>query len=289
MKEISSHEFHVLSDFLDVRRFMVEIYEKDWSNGVPAPFLEYALSSDWMDKSFVHKNRIWRDNNKIVGFCFYENPISDIYFSLRPGYEEIAYDMVAHAEQHMPGKNNKKLIIFEGQQAIKAAAAKLAYKQTNQWTDLIYTFDKPLSYELPAGFAFTEPGGLDMAKVSECCWKGFDHEEAEGAWSGEVESLHHLMSAPHATFEHALAVVDGFGNYCCYAGMWWVPENKLAYMEPFCTVPEHRKKGLAAAALSELYRRMKPLGASHMTGGSSPFYQKIGYTEKVIWTAWEKD
>ena len=43
------------------------------------------------------------------------------------------------------------------------------------------------------------------------------------------------------------------GEYVCYAGLWWVPENKLAYMEPLCTVPEYRHMGLASAALSEIY------------------------------------
>ena len=78
------------------------------------------------------------------------------------------------------------------------------------------------------------------------------------------------------------------GEYVCYAGMWWTPENRLAYMEPLCTVPMHRKKGLAAAALSEHYRRLKPRGATHMTGGDSPFYEKIGFDPMIRWTFWEK-
>ena len=79
------------------------------------------------------------------------------------------------------------------------------------------------------------------------------------------------------------------GEYVCWAGMWWTPANKLAYMEPLCTVPEYRNCGLASAALSELYRRMKPLGATHMTGGGHPFYAKIGYRPMVTWTFWEKE
>lgn len=59
-------------------------------------------------------------------------------------------------------------------------------------------------------------------------------------------------------------------------------------MEPLCTVPEYRRKGLAAAALAELYRRMKPLGATHMTGGDNPFYKAIGYQSCISWTIWEK-
>jgi hypothetical protein len=75
---------------MDIYQFMLEIYEKDWRNGVPAPFLEYALSSSWMDKSYTHRNRIWMDGEQIVAFCFTENPVTDIYFSLRPGYEMLA-------------------------------------------------------------------------------------------------------------------------------------------------------------------------------------------------------
>ena len=59
------------------------------------------------------------------------------------------------------------------------------------------------------------------------------------------------------------------------------------YMEPLCTVPTHRHKGLAAAALSELYRRMEPLGATHMTGGANLFYAKIGYKPMISWTFWQ--
>ena len=59
--------------------------------------------------------------------------------------------------------------------------------------------------------------------------------------------------------------------------MWRVPENHPAYMEPLCTIPEHRKKGLAAAALTQHYRTFRDKGASHMTGGGDPLYTKIGF------------
>ena len=148
-------------------------------------------------------------------------------------------------------------------------------------------FDELLERALPAGYRFADMP-LDPAKCSECCWKGFDHEAEEGPWNGDCEHSFHLMAAPHATFEHAVAIVDETGDYVCYAGMWWTPENKLAYMEPLCTVPKHRRKGLAAAAMSELYRRMKPLGATHMTGGGDPFYDKVGFKPEIEWIFWVK-
>ena len=71
--------------------------------------------------------------------------------------------------------------------------------------------------------------------------------------------------------------------------MWWVEKTKLAYMEPLCTHPDHRRKGLAAAALSRHYHRMKALGATHMTGGGDPFYEKLGYGKGIHWTFWKRE
>ena len=130
---------------------------------------------------------------------------------------------------------------------------------------------------------------MEPGKIAKCCWKGFDHEQEEGPWNGEQESVRRIMSAPHATLSLPVAVANEQEEYVCYAGMWWTPENHLAYMEPLCTVPAYRGRGLASAALSELYRRTKPLGATHMTGGGNPFYEKIGFAPCIGWTFWEKD
>ena len=285
---ITHRQYRLLSDHMAVYRFMTEIYERDWRNGVAAPFLEYALCSDWMDKSFVHRNRLWFDGDEIVALVFYENPVSDTYFSLRPGYEFLADEMIAYALSDMPKADGKqRLIIFGAQTALMNAAERAGLRRV--WTDWDkqYDYAVPMDFPLPEGYHFAEKP-LNVSKVLECCWKGFGHEAEEGAWDGDCESGYALMAAPHATFEHAVAIEDENGEYVCYAGMWWTPENQLAYMEPLCTVPAHQHKGLAAAALSELYRRMKPLGATHMTGGTNPFYDRVGYAPAVEWVYWEK-
>lgn len=167
------------------------------------------------------------------------------------------------------------------------AAARAGLRRTWSDWDQQYDFAKPLNYPLPEGFRFA-PAPLDIAKCSECCWKGFGHEAEEGPWDGDIEYTGALLTAPHQTSHLDVAIENEAGEYVCYAGMWWTPENKLAYMEPLCTVPAYQKKGLAAAALSEMYRRTKALGATHMTGGTNPFYTKIGYEPTVEWVYWEK-
>ena len=144
---------------------------------------------------------------------------------------------------------------------------------------------------------------MDPVKLAECTWKGFDHEDKgpftnwndkdpgtpwnpQKAYNGILSST--IAPPPHSTYEYNVIIANEKEEYVCFSGMWWVPENKLAYMEPLCTVPEYRKMGLAAAALSEHYLRLKPLGAQMMTGGSNDFYRKIGYEEGIVWNHWRK-
>lgn len=175
MKNITARQYQILADHMRIYQFMIDIYEKDWRNGVPAPFLEYALSSEWMDKSYTHRNRIWEDNGQIVAFCFTESPVTDIYFSLRPGYEELAPEMIAYADAHMPRiDGHLRFVLFQGQAALMDAARKAGYTQTGSYTDMIYEFDKPLDFPLPEGYHFVEPGKCIIEKIQECCWKGFN-------------------------------------------------------------------------------------------------------------------
>ncbi len=293
MKNITTRQFSVLGDCGKIYQFMLNIYERDWRNGVAAPFFEYAFSSfcSWMDISCSYKDRIWEENGEIVAFCFYENPVTDIYFSLKPGYEELAPEMITYADEYMPKKDGKnQLILFSEQTALINAAKELGYCQVYERTDMQFDFEDVLDYQLPEGFHFVRPEEYDMDKISKCCRKGFHHEEAEDAWDYQHEQNNYqLQAAPHATMDLGVIIADEQGEYVCYAGMWWTPQNKLAYMEPLCTIPEYRNRGLAAAALSEMYRKTKKLGATHMTGGDNEFYKKIGYKSGVKWTYWQKE
>ena len=160
MRPISTRQFSVLSDFGKIYQFMLEIYERDWRCGVPAPFFEYACSSfsSWMDLSYSYKDRIWEKDGQIVGFCFYENPVTDVFFSLRPGYEELAPEMIRYADQNMPDQGEGiRLILFGGQDDLMRAAGQCGYEQKGENLDMQFDFADQLDYPLPEGFHFVEP------------------------------------------------------------------------------------------------------------------------------------
>ena len=201
-KNVTQRPFRILSDCGKIYQFLLEIYERDWRNGVPAPFFEYAYASFsyWMDISYSYKNRIWEYDGEIVAFCFYENPVTDIYFCLKPGYEDLAFEMMTYADKHMPvNGSNIQPILFGGQDALMCAVRQLGYRQKSEHWDMQYDFANELDYPLPKGFHFVNRQDMDMEKVSKCCFKGFDHEQSEGPWNHQYDQNNYQLStAPHA-------------------------------------------------------------------------------------------
>lgn len=302
---ITTKNFQILSDHQLAWDLLIRNYAPCFAKGMPAPFFEYALSSSWMDTSLAYLNRFWLEDGKPVGFVYYESPVTHVFFSLLDGYAFLADEMVAYADSTMPGKpGEKELVFFSGQTALMEAAKKRGYAEAYAYDDMLLDFSKTkLNRPLPEGYHFVEAEDVDPVRLGACTWKGFNHEDKGPFenWDGEdpgtdwnpVKSYRGIISSmmappPHSTYEYEVIIADEAGEYVCYSGMCWVPENKLAYMEPLCTVPQHRRKGLAEAALTRHYQRMGALGAAYMTGGGDPFYKKIGYTEAVRWSHWKR-
>ncbi len=305
MKKIKTKQLQILTDIDLVWDFMTEIYDPHYNNGAAAPFFEYAITSSWMNKEYLHLNRFWIDGDKVVGFVFTEDPVTNIFFNLRPGYEELAYEMFEYAEKSFPDiGGEKEPVLFPGQRALIRAAEKRGYKVAYENVDMLFDFkSSELNYELPEGFHFVDPLNADPLKLAKCMWNGFNSEELGAfenwekpnyektwdphrAYNGVLSST--IAPPPHSTYQYNVIIADDNDDYVCFSGMWWVSGNKLAYMEPLCTVPEYRKRGLAAAALTQHYRCLKVLGAEYMTGGGNDFYRKIGYEDKIHWLHWKK-
>ena len=302
---ISTKQFQILTDADLVWDFLTDIYDRKNGSGVAAPFFEYALQSSWMDRSYCYLDRFWLDGDRVVAFVFYEAPVTDIFFSVRRGYEFLADGLVDYAVSAMPDFGGRqRLVLFNGQEYLKAAAAKRGFVLTEEYEDRHFDFRNELNHPLPEGYHFVDPKDADGLKLAKLLWYGFGHGD-EGpfeGWDREDDSFEWTPAksykgvigpmtapAPHSTHEYDVIIADENGEYVCFSGMWWVPENKLAYMEPLCTHPDHRRKGLAAAALSRHYHRMKALGATHMTGGGDPFYEKLGYGKGLHWTKWKRE
>lgn len=287
MKKIVKRPYRELCDFNKVYQFMLKNYTLDCRYGSEPPLFEYSLVTQWSDNYQNHRFAIWEENDEIVALCWYESGVGEAYFNITPGYEFLVPEMVNHAETRLSGDNGKvKMKIYSSQTAVLEEVKRRGYQVSWREEQAILDFNETrLDVPLPPGYLFEDFEQCDEKKLLDMTWRGFDNT---GEPVGDEETNKHISAAPHATPELDVIIKTESGEYVCFAGMWWVPEIKLAYLEPLCTVPEHRGKGLAVAALSELYRKMSALGATHMTGGDNPFYYKIGYKKAYELQYWEK-
>ena len=291
---IKTKQFQILTDIDLVWKLMTDVYNHEESNGPAAPFFEYAVTSPWHDKDYVRLNRFWLDGDLPVAFVFYESSVTELFFVLRPGYEFLAKDMIDYAETMFPKFEDPQELIFSaGQKALIEEAKRRGYQKIYDETDRIFDFRTgDLDYPLPEGYHFVESRTSDPLKVAKCLWEGFNSNEYGPFVNWEVPtkngglSPHELYQnvlgatiapSPHTTYDYTVIIADEADEYVCFSGLWCVPENRMAYIEPLCSVPRVQHKGLAAAALSQHVRTLRPLGAEIMTGGGNEFYKKIGY------------
>ena len=112
MMNITTKQFQILTDSSLVWDFLTDIYDRKTGSGVAAPFFEYALQSSWMDQSYSFLDRLWLDGDRVVAFVFYEAPVTDIFFSVRKGYEYLADELVDYAVSSMPNFEGKQRLVL---------------------------------------------------------------------------------------------------------------------------------------------------------------------------------
>ena len=75
-------------------------------------------------------------------------------------------------------------------------------------------------------------------------------------------------------------------NFVVHNGLLWYVD----YVEPVCTIPDYRGKGIAAALLSEAFSRAKALGAKKAYVISDlPLYEKLGFQKAQHYSFYRKE
>lgn len=283
MKNIRKREYRN-EDFGKVFQFMINTYEIDWKNGVPAPFFQHAQGFPWTDREKNHLNAIWEEDGNIIAFCFFESSIGTAFFNIKEGWDNIVPEMIEHAEKHLCSKVGcLQLKLFEGQKNVISVVEKNGYKKIDEAKQCIYRYSKgALDYKLPEGFFFEEPDNIDLEKEKDAFWRGFDNT------TERPRDGNYSPADLGSTKGMDVVAKNEKGEYVCCAGMYMVPEINLAYMEPLATIAKYRNKGIASAVLSEMYRRTLRLGATHKTGGYNKYYYDLGFEPLVVWTTWKK-
>ena len=272
--------------------FLIELNQSDkrhihwnWAR------FEWMSEHPEFDKSAIRSIGLWRQRNRIVGAAIYDMYFGEAFCAVLPDYEALFPSVLDYAFRELKDEGGLGIALCdESRSEIEAAEAEGFAPAEQSETVLRLALDRLRRRALPEGFGFVE---LDPTERPEdfqwLLWQGFDHGTDREAFLRDEPIV--PQRRPHLNKSLSLAAVtpDGvMASYCC---VWYRSDTEYAYVEPVCTVPAFRGRGLAAALLSEALARAKALGAKEAYVMSDlPFYRKLGFeTARHYRFYWKQD
>ena len=295
---ITLRKYDVAKDFIPVGDFLIENYKPDNKHGnFPEPAWEYLHGHPYLDENSLDKIGIWEDYGRIVGVAHYEHKLGEAFFEIHPEYTHLKPDMLEYAENYLFGKTEDgrkyiKAFINDFDTEFEALVKSRDYEKNENnarpMSRLIMTQPFRPDTPLPDGFMLKSLAEEnDLAKLDRVIWRGFDHGDEPPV--DDLKGRKKQQSVPGYRKDLNIIIVAPDGNYVSYAGTWFVARNKFAYIEPVCTDPDYRRRGLGTAAVLEGIRRCSELGAEvAYVGSEQVFYQSMGFKKVFACNCWIK-
>ncbi|MEA2001147.1 MAG: GNAT family N-acetyltransferase, partial [Actinomycetota bacterium] len=264
-------------DYEAINRLLIDVYQpgEQLSNWLQ-PRWEYMHFHPLINDLPLERIGVFEQRGEIVGLAHFEHSLAFIYLQSRPGYEQAWPMMLDYVETTFGGRSKMLereiigLFVNEFDSALEVMVADRGFESQDKWAEEYsrYAFGRPVPVVgVPDGYRLQSLADEnDYAKTNRVLWRGFNHEGPPP--DAEIAGRIQAQSAPNFRNDLNIVVVAPDGNYASYAGMWFVPENKVAYVEPVATDPDFRRLGLGRAAVLETLRRVGDLGAESVWVGS---------------------
>jgi predicted N-acetyltransferase YhbS len=285
-------------DYDRVNEFLVETYRPgDCFSNWLQPRWEYMHYHPYIKNLDLSKIGIVEEHGKIIGVVHPEHQEGQIYFQVHPEHDAVKESLVDYAEETFRGRSKKDgreylaFYINEHDAELEGIALERGFEKRPEFSEenSRIVLDHPIpEVPLPAGFTIQSLADEnDFYKINQVLWRGFNHEGP--APDEEVQSRKDMQKAPNFRKDLNIVVVTQEGHFVSYSGIWFVEENRVAYVEPVATDPEYRRMGLGKAAVLECVRRAARLGAEiAWVGSGQDFYKAIGFVKMFDFDVWVK-
>ncbi|WP_407341903.1 GNAT family N-acetyltransferase [Pengzhenrongella phosphoraccumulans] len=279
-------------DFHRVRDFLVRINQ----GGAPTPgFLwgrwEWMFSQTWYcDTSALARIGVWEDDGEIVAVVTYENTTGFAWFLTDQDHAFLHEDMLRYALQNLTRNGAIRVLIEDTDQDLPPIAAAHGLTRTkDRQPNAALDLTGYLSYRLPDGYRIASlADDCDLHRLNRVLHRGFNNPGEPQETPDAIHMRRTGVSGPHLIRDLNIVVIAPNGEYVAYCGIWYDPVTDYAYVEPVCTDPDHRKRGLGRAAVLEAARRCGHLGAKvAYVSSDQQFYYSIGFVPHSSGTWWE--
>jgi len=238
---------------------------------------------------------LWEDSGGgILGLVCPEQPrpAGEAFLQRAAGADHLLPEMLDYAERSLaePATGTLRVDAYEDDEALAGLLADRGYRPRPGSRGC--AAERPIGelppLALPAGFEILSMAeGFDAGRRCEAQGLGFDH--ADPAEWMTVAEYAEVRKAPDYRPELDLAIRAPDGEYASCGILWHDDRNRIAFLEPLCTVPAYRRLGLARELVLEGLRRVASMGATRCyVGSTQEFYRRIGFRMENFSRTWER-
>lgn len=260
------------------------------------PRWEYMHAHPFVLRLDLSQIGIAEDHGHIVGVIHPESDPAYCYLQAHPGTGAVKEVLVDWALDHLGGASDALggevvgIWVPDPDPGLEAILTARGFAPTSHREPMaMRAMHRRLpSVILPDGYRLhTLAEDDDIPQVNRVLWRGFDHDGSPP--EDEIPGRLRVQHSPHFRRDLNVVVETDSGDYVAYAGVWLDSLNRVAMVEPVATDPEHRRRGLASAAVVEGLRRAQAEGATVAWVGSDlPVYTSLGFIVTCYDTLWVK-
>ena len=246
---------------------------------------------------------LWELNGQIVAML---NPDSDneAFFQIHPAYQsEVSMpEMLDVAEAKLPktrDNGKKELIVWvnAADDSTKGLFTERGYVRSKYKAEHMRRrfFSDPVPDSAPkSGYTVRALGDEDeLPARSWLSWKAFHPDEPDDKYQG-WEWYKNVQRVPLYRRDLDIVAVAEDGELAAFCTVWFDDVTRTAVFEPVGTHPNHQKRGLGKAVMTEGLRRAERLGATLATVSSygeaaHALYESMGFTEFDLLEPWIKE
>ena len=277
-------------DYEAVCNFLIELNAHDTShiNWNWARF-EWMYEHPEFDKACIDAIGLWVDKGRVVGAAIYDMYFGEGFCGVLPEYKQLYPEVLDYAYVNLKDDSGFSLAVCDDNadeinMVLKHGFSKISQSENIMELDLKGEF----SASLPQGFRFVNPDPVeDVYELSWLFWQGFDHGEDKTEF--EKEEIITPRPRKHFNRDLCIAACNKEGELVSICGLWYNPKTDYVYVEPVCTVPSHRGKGVAKAVIHEAFNKAKSLGAVRaFVISDMDFYSGLGFRNRYHYMFYQK-
>jgi GNAT superfamily N-acetyltransferase len=246
---------------------------------------------------------LWEIDGRIVAVLNPDSP-GEAFFQVHPGCRDFVStdDMLDVAEQKLFKTNdagNKELLVWvnEKDELTKKLFIERGYARSKFKAEHMRSrsFTQPVPDTTPPnGYIVRALGDeSELPARSWLSWKAFHPDEPDEKYQG-WEWYRNIQRVPLYRRDLDIVAVAPDGELVAFCTVWFDDVTRTAVFEPVGTHPNHQKRGLGKAVMSEGLRRAGKLGAtlatvSSYSEGAHALYHSMGFTGFDLLEPWIRE